>query len=181
MDLIGKMLTLHEALAQPELPHAFGGALALAWCTGEPRATIDIDLNIFVGDQDMSAALACLPEQIEVSEEDRERLARDLQHRLWWDNTPVDVFFNSTDYHDEVAQRIRWQDFAGATLPFLSCLDLAVFKVFFDRTKDWADLEAMYEAGTLDAPRVSGIIAAYLGIDDPRLKRLADLVQSASS
>ncbi len=31
-------------------------------------------------------------------------------------------------------------------LPFLSCPDLAVFKVFFNRTKDWADLEAMHDA-----------------------------------
>jgi hypothetical protein len=27
--------------------HAFGGAFALLWCTGEPRTTVDIDLNIF--------------------------------------------------------------------------------------------------------------------------------------
>jgi hypothetical protein len=49
---------------------------------------------------------------------------------------------------------------------------LAVFKVFFDRTKDWADLEAMQEAGTLDAPFVAGVIGHYLGDDDPRLQRL---------
>ena len=31
----------------PRFPHAFGGALALAYYA-EPRATIDIDLNVFV-------------------------------------------------------------------------------------------------------------------------------------
>ena len=45
-------------------------------------------------------------------------------------------------------------------------------KVFFDRTKDWADLEDMYSAGQLDVQFVAGVISHYLGPDDPRLKRL---------
>lgn len=47
-----------------------------------------------------------------------------------------------------------------------------MFKAFFDRTKDWADLEAMQEAGTLGAPFVAEVISRYLGDDDPRLQRL---------
>ena len=33
--------------ALSELPHAFGGALALAYYA-EPRSTIDIDVNVFI-------------------------------------------------------------------------------------------------------------------------------------
>ena len=33
--------------ALTDIPHAFGGALALAYYA-EPRATVDIDLNLFV-------------------------------------------------------------------------------------------------------------------------------------
>ena len=44
----GKILALHGALDAAGLPHAFGGALALAWCTERARGTIDIDLNVFV-------------------------------------------------------------------------------------------------------------------------------------
>jgi hypothetical protein len=66
--------------------------------------------------------------------------------------------------------RLCWQQAA-----FISCQDLAVFKVFFDRTKDWADLEAMRDAGTLDMAFVGGVIRRYLGEDDPRLTRLASL------
>jgi len=47
-----------------------------------------------------------------------------------------------------------------------------VFKAFFDRTKDWADIEAMHAAGTLDIPAVAGVLAVYLGADDARLARL---------
>jgi hypothetical protein len=96
--------------------------------------------------------------------------------RLFWDHNPVDLFFNTTPFHEEVALRVRWEPFVGRDLPFLGCQDLAVFKVFFDRTKDWADLEAMHEAGTLDVEHVLGVVVHYLGGDDPRIERLRALV-----
>ncbi len=40
-----RILALDEALAA--VPHTFGGTLALAYYA-EPRATIDIDVNLFV-------------------------------------------------------------------------------------------------------------------------------------
>ncbi len=67
---------------------------------------------------------------------------------------------------------MRWESFAGARLPFLACQDLAVFKAFFNRTKDWADLEAMAAAGTLNLPMVISVIADYLGDDDDRVAKL---------
>ncbi len=48
MGLPEKIIAIHEHLAAAGLPHAFGGALALAWCTGRARGTIDIDVNVFV-------------------------------------------------------------------------------------------------------------------------------------
>jgi hypothetical protein len=87
----------------------------------------------------------------------------------------VDVFLNTTEFHEEVATRVRWEPFAGTALPFLACEDLAVFKAFFNRTKDWADLEAMREAGTLDVPAVAGVLATFLGGDDDRIARLLSL------
>ena len=67
---------------------------------------------------------------------------------------------------------------AGADVPVLSCSDLAVFKAFFNRTKDWADLEAMLEAGTLDVEAVVGVLARHLGAHDHRIERLLDLAAS---
>lgn len=57
-------------------------------------------------------------------------------------------------------------------LPFLACTDLAVFKAFFNRTRDWADLEDMAAAGALDRDRVLGILVEYLGPGDERVARL---------
>ena len=97
------------------------------------------------------------------------------QARLWWDRTPIDVFFNTVAFHEEIARRIRVEDFAGHRIPFLACRDLAVFKAFFDRTQDRADLERMAEAGTLEADAVIDVLTAHLGTDDPRIKRLQQL------
>ena len=50
-----------------------------------------------------------------------------------------------------------------------------MFKVFFDRTEDWADLEQMAAAGTLDTETVAAAVAAHLGPEDPRIDRLRSL------
>ena len=47
-------------------PHAFGGALALAWCTERARGTIDIDLNVFVDGSRAREVLAALPGGVRV-------------------------------------------------------------------------------------------------------------------
>jgi hypothetical protein len=171
-SLVEKIVAVHAALDDAEIPHAFGGALALAWCTQRARGTIDIDLNVFVDPSRTAELLAALPDGVAWSDADRALLERDGQARLWWDDTPVDVFVNTTEFHDQVARRCRHEPFAGVEVPFLACVDLAVFKAFFDRTKDWADLEEMVAAGTLDTDRVVGILSRYLGATDPRIARL---------
>jgi hypothetical protein len=93
----------------------------------------------------------------------------------WWDNTPVDLFFNTTDFHEHLADRIRHEPFLGGDVPFLACRDLAVFKAYFDRPRDWADLAEMADAGSLDLEAVLGVLVHYLGGDDPRVARLRSL------
>ena len=170
-----KMRAVHTGLRHARMDHAFGGALALAWCTEQARGTVDLDVNIFVGLDRVDEMLAALPAGIVTSPENRALLAGDGQARLWWGSTPVDVFLNTTDFHEQVAARVRWEPFDGVDLPFLSCEDLAVFKAFFNRTRDWADLEAMREAGTLDVPVIAGVLTTFLGADDRRIARLLSL------
>jgi hypothetical protein len=61
-----------------------------------------------------------------------------------------------------------------------SCSDLAVFKAFFDRPKDWVDLAEMNEAGTLEADRIVGILARYLGPEDHRVARVLEFRHPSS-
>jgi hypothetical protein len=174
-SLADQILAVHAALDAATIPHAFGGALALAWCTQQARATIDIDVNVFVAPDRAEDVLAALPAGVTWTDADVAAIERDGQVRVWWDETPVDVFTNTTAFHDEVGDRVRHEDFVGERVPFLDCRDLAVFKAFFDRTKDWADLEAMAEAGSLDVDAVVGVLARHLGADDPRIERLLAL------
>lgn len=175
MTLADKIVGLSRALTKAKIPHAFGGALALAWCTGSARGTIDIDLNVFVDQVQVDELIVALPAEIEIKESSLQQLRRDGQTRLWWQQTPVDLFINTTDFHPQAAERIKKELFAGEEIPFLGCSDLAVFKAFFNRTKDWADLEAMQEAGTLDLDRVVGTLARYVGADDERVAKLLAL------
>ena len=48
ISLERKIVGVHTMLTSAALPYAFGGALALAFHTGEPRGTRDIDVNIFL-------------------------------------------------------------------------------------------------------------------------------------
>ncbi|MFT5100156.1 MAG: hypothetical protein ACI9CE_002252 [Flavobacterium sp.] len=72
-------------------------------------------------------------------------------------------------------ERVSWEEFADHQMPFIACLDIAVFKAFFNRTKDWADLAAMNETGTLNVQQVRAILTEYLAEDDDRIKRLLSL------
>ena len=49
-----------------------------------------------------------------------------------------------------------------------------MFKVLFDRSKDWVDIEAMVASGTLDVDEAVEAVSEVLG-DDPRVDRLAQL------
>lgn len=177
VDFVELILQAHEALERAGMLHAFGGALALAWCIEEPRATNDIDLNVFVPVAAFERVLAALPADIEVPEPSRVRLERDGQARLWWHRVPLDVFLTSDPFHTEVATRIVMRDFAGGLLPFLSCRDLAVFKSFFDRGKDWQDIEDMVRAGALEVVELAHELTELLGPDDHRVARVQRLRQ----
>lgn len=177
-SLTDKIIKLHQALEGAGIAHGFGGALALAWCTQRARGTIDIDLNIFIDMKEAPHILDALPNQVTWQQEDVDVLVREGQVRIWWDQTPIDLFFNTLPLHKQMARRCRWESFGGASVPFLSCQDIAVLKVFFDRTKDWADLEEMQAAGTLDFPLVTATIIEYLGADDERVTKLSALIRT---
>jgi hypothetical protein len=158
-----KILAIHDHLHDAGIDHAFGGALALAWCTQQARGTIDVDVNVFVRPERTDDTLAALPSRVAATVKDRALLLRDGQARLWWGTTPIDVFLNTTDFHEGIAARVRWEPFAGVELPF------------FNRTRDWADLEAMRDASTLDVAGVAGLLATFLASDDDRIARLLAL------
>jgi hypothetical protein len=170
-----KVVAIHEALEAAGIPHAFGGALALAYYA-EPRATIDVDVNVFVSTErwpEVRGALASLGVAVEV---DVEALQRDGQARLWWDRNPVDLFFSYDPFHDEMRRAARRVPFAETAIPILSPEHLTVCKAIFDRSKDWLDIEQILVAtDPLDLPEVEAWLEAMVGDADPRLERLREI------
>lgn len=172
MTLPERVVALHRALARKGIPHAFGGAVALAYCTLDPRGTSDIDLNVFVPSVEAATGLAALPEGVAQPPGTEEAIARDGQIRLWWDDTPLDLFFDYAPVHTDAARNRRTVPFADTRIPVLGPTELAVFKAMFDRTRDWADIEAMVAAQSVDLDAVREELRGMLAEDDPRFARL---------
>lgn len=170
-SLVDKIVSIAESLDSHGVSWAIGGAIALAYATEEPRATRDVDVNVFVGVDVARSTFSALPREVHFGETDIETVRRDGQVRLWWDDTPIDVFFSVSPFHDEVGRRCRVVPFSGASLRILSAEDLAVFKAMFDRPKDWVDIATMVEAGSLDADVAADRLGALLG-EDERVARL---------
>ena len=165
-------------LARKRIPHAFGGAIALAYWTLDPRGTSDIDLNVFVpAGRERRLCGRCRTESNFRRDSRGDR--GDGQVRLWWDGTPLDLFFDYVPLHEEAERNSRTVPFADTRIPVLGPVELAVFKVMFDRTRDWADIEAMVAANTLDLEAVRTTLATMLEADDPRFARLDEAVRRA--
>ena len=169
-----KVLALSTALAG--VPHAFGGALALAYWA-EPRATVDIDVNVFVAAGAAARVLGPLSVLGVRTAGAEPLIARDGQARVWWDDTPVDLFFAYDPFHDAARAAAVTVPFADAEIRVLSADHLAVCKAVFNRPKDWIDIEAMLALGTyLDTAEVLRWVARIAGDTDPRYDRAAALL-----
>lgn len=177
MNLADKVVAVHDALS--DVPHAFGGALALAYYA-EPRATIDIDLNVFVATTETARVVQPLAALGVTVEDDLERLVeRDGQVRIWWEQTPLDVFFAYDPFHEAARQRVRQVPFARSSIPILAAEHLVVCKAVFDRPKDWVDIGALLADGTRpDVGECLRWLGRIVGDTDPRYDRLAATLSS---
>lgn len=175
-SLPDKVIAIHESLQAAKVPHALGGALALAYYA-TPRATIDIDLNVFVPTERWREAIDALsPLGIATKDLDSNALERDGQCRLWWGDNAVDLFFAYDPIHDEMRKQVRRVPFGGTTVPILAPEHLAVCKAVFDRRKDWLDIEQMLIADDeLDLAEVEKWLERMVGKRDPRFERLTEL------
>jgi hypothetical protein len=175
-----KVVAIHASLAAAKVPHAIGGALALAYYA-EPRATIDVDINVFVPTErwpDVRDALAPLGIDVGL---DVAALERDGQARLWWNRNPVDLFFSYDPFHEEMKRRARRVPFAETTIPVLAPEHLAVCKAMFDRTKDWLDIEQILVAtAPVDVEEIETWLRRMAGENDPRMQKLEEVKAALS-
>lgn len=166
-------IQIAAALGQHGLPYALGGALAYGQY-GIPRATNDVDVNIFVDAEqldDVFAALRSLDIEIDPT---AARTAADKEGLMifWLGPFRIDVFTPSIDFSWEAARTCVRHDIDGTMVSFLSAEALCVFKLLFFRGKDVVDLERLIavQGSALDAGYVRAHIVEMLGDDDPRVE-----------
>jgi hypothetical protein len=180
LSLPEKVTAIHQSLKATHIPHAIGGALALAYYA-EPRTTIDVDINVFVSTgrwPEIRDALAPLGVKVAADESELQRAG---QVRLWWDRNPVDLFFSYDPFHDEMRRRARKVPFGQGTIPILSPEHLAVCKAMFDRPKDWIDIEQILVATSpLNLQEIEIWLERMVGLDDPRMEKLREIKSSLS-
>jgi hypothetical protein len=147
LPLAAKIEAVHRSLEEAEIPHAFGGALALGFYA-EPRKTKDIDVNVFVP-------------------------AQESEVKFDWEGTPVHFFFSCDPLHEEMSRSIRTVSLHGGHIPIVSPEHLIVRKALLDRTKDWLDIEQILVAPIqLDFQEIEIWMERMTGIGDSRLAKL---------
>jgi hypothetical protein len=176
-SLPDKLIAIDESLTAAKIAHAFGGAIALAYYA-EPRATADIDVNVFCDVAEYAEVAKALATVGVDTLTDAAALERMGQCRLHWGRNPVDLFFTYADLHREMEGRIRRVPFAETMIPILAPEHLAICKVVFDRMKDWIDIEQMLVvADDFDRDAVEAWLVEILGenhLSVARFRKLAD-------
>jgi hypothetical protein len=177
-SLPDKVLAIDRALTDAGIDHAIGGAIAFAYY-GEPRMTLDIDVNVFVPtDHWTQIAHALKPLGIDTEVDDK-ALSRDKEVKVPWDQNPVHLFFSHDELHEAMPAAVRRVPFADSTIPIVSPEHLIIRKATLDRPKDWLDIEAILVAKTpLDLAEIQTWLNRLAGGSDPRLARLDEIVKA---
>lgn len=174
LGLAEKIERVHRGLQRARIPHAFGGALALAYYA-TPRATVDLDVNVFVGTERYGSVSSVL-RRVGVNKIPDETDTKDGQVRMWWDSTPIDLFFSYDEVHNAMRSAVRTVPFGDKTIPILAPEHLLVAKVVFDRNRDWIDIEQVLIAvDDLDIKEIRRWLIHLVGESDARTKRFLNL------
>ncbi len=156
-SLAEKVVAVDRALHAAGVPHALGGALALAYY-GEPRGTVDIDVNVFVRSDRLPEIEYALPAGTQ------------------WDRNRVHLFFSEDALHAEMEQAVRRVPFADTEIGIVAPEHLVIRKAMLDRTKDWLDIEAILtNTSGLDVKAIEGWLRRLAGDNDPRLAKFNHL------
>ncbi len=179
-SLVDQVLEIDRCFAEGGITHAFGGALALAYYTSDPRTTADIDINIALDTARVLEAFQSLPAQVRWRSE-HVRIAQVLgEVKLrWMRQNSIDLFFATHRFHTVAHSRAETVPFAGRQIPILTATDLTVFKAKFARDKDWLDIEEMIRAGTVDTAEALRWAGELLGTSSTSYNHLVELASRA--
>lgn len=109
---------------------------------GEPRATRDVDLKVYIGERTAQEFAALVAEAFAPTTPVPGGPALIVSTAVLPD-VKVDFLIAVPGYEEEVLARAQLFHFGEMNLPVCSPEDFIIHKVIADRAKDWADVEGV--------------------------------------
>ena len=166
-------LQIADALESHGVSYALGGALAYGQY-GIPRATNDVDVNVFVEVDSLGPVFVAL-QSLGIVVDDatvRHHANEEGLFVVHHGEFRVDVFTPSILFSWEAERTRVRRTVDGVGVWFLSAEALCVFKLLFFRGKDVVDLERLIavQGSAVDGASVRARIVEMLGEQDPRVE-----------
>ena len=169
LGVFEKALTdLSSVFKNNNVPYMIIGGLANAiW--GHPRATLDIDVTIWVLDDQIQKLLSILEEKyVFMVEEPIDFISKTrvlpIKNK---ENLRIDIIFGALPFEKDALVRAVEVKVGNSFIKFCTAEDLILFKIISERSKDLEDVRNLlwYQRDNLDY--------SYL---EPRIKELSDLL-----
>lgn len=163
------LATLAALLDDTKTPYMIIGGIAnLVW--GEPRATLDIDVTVWIEDADLAEFVQQVSARFTLLTKDP--LGFIAQTRVLpassREGVRVDVIFGALPFEREAIARAMLVDLAGVAVRVCTPEDLILMKIASDRDRDRGDVQALVRK------RLPTLDHAYL---EPRIEELASLLE----
>jgi len=164
--------------------YALGGAIAYGiWAI--PRATLDVDINVFLEDSELpqlARALSTLGIVVDVGRLQADSAARGMSV-VRFGMFRVDLFTPSIPFAREAERTRRVVELEHEKVFVLAPEALSVFKMLFFRPKDVVDLERLLavQRAAIDTAYVRGVLVDMMGAQDARVIRWDELVAASGT
>ena len=174
LDAADVAVALAVALDSQGRDYAIGGAIALGYWT-EPRGTMDVDLTLFMSQDEPRAVVEQL-RSIGCDVDEKQAAQFLVEHgfcRASYYNVRVDVFVESYEFYKTVKRRRARVILRDREVRILDAETLCVFKMMFFREKDILDVKGiMRDLGSpLDRKFIREQLVEICGSHDPRIIR----------
>lgn len=159
---------LSHTLRKGDVPYMIIGGLANAiW--GNPRATLDIDVTIWVAEEQIQSTIRSLGEQyVFMVEKPYEFVAETrVLPAINSDNFRIDIIFGALPFEEDAIERAVDVKIGETPVMFCTAEDLILLKIISDRKQDLEDVRSILGFQKQDLDFI------YL---EPRIEELSDLL-----
>jgi hypothetical protein len=168
-SLASTLIAISRFLKQQNIPYMVIGGMANAiW--GEPRATLDIDITVWVEDVKIQNLIEALTPVFKLLPENpREFIFKTRVLPITTQtNIRIDLLFGMLQFEESAISRAIEKDIQGTPVRFCTAEDLILHKIISDREKDLNDVE------NIIARQKNKLDIAYL---EPRINELAGILE----